>query len=80
MDQCRSTALIRVSSNGGSAITSDEYALSRMQFGSIEHPNAPNMATRLAPLFSDHRAKFIDRADFRIRADIQTPDGMRKLG
>jgi len=46
---------------------------------SIEHPNADEIADRLAPVFTDERVTFRESAECRFSAEIQTPHGVRTL-
>jgi len=46
---------------------------------SIEHPNAAEIADRLAPMLADDRVAFREGPECRLSAEIQTPHGVRTL-
>ncbi|NIA68644.1 VOC family protein [Pelagibius litoralis] len=45
----------------------------------VHHPNATEIAKRLAPLFADDRVTFVAGDEIRLAAEIETPNGLRRL-
>lgn len=46
---------------------------------SVHHPNAGEIAERLAAFFADARVTFVADDEIRLTAEIETPDGLRRL-